>query len=236
MKKLEIAKLEYEKQFREEEAYRTLRTNLEFSGKHIKVITVTSCVPGEGKTTVCMKLAEVIAETGKKVIVVDADLRKSVMIGRFKSKPVLGLSNYLCGNYSLDEVICETQVENMHVLFSGQLPPNPSELLTSNEFGELVSQLREIYDYVIIDSPPLGAVIDTAIISKVCDGAIFVIEANKISAKIASKVIAQLRMSNCRILGCVLNKVEKKTKGYYKEYVSNSYENDAKEEKVVKLK
>ena len=222
MKKIEVRKLDYIKQFQEEEAYRTLRTNLEFSGKHVKVITLTSCVPNEGKSTVSMKLAEAIANTGKKVVVVDADLRKSVLLGETNSEGLLGLSNYLCGTYDLEEVICETQVENMHVIVSGPFPPNPSELLTSKEFEELISELRERYDYVIIDSPPLGAVIDTAIISKVCDGAILVIECMKVSAKLVSKVVSQLRMANCRILGTVLNKVERTKDTYYAKFANSS--------------
>lgn len=226
MKIMEIEKLEYEKKFREEEAYRTLRTNLEFCGKNVKVIIVTSCLPNEGKTTTCLKLAETIAETGKKVIVVDADLRKSVMIGRLKTKAITGLSHYLCGEYTLDDVICRTQVENMHMIFAGPFPPNPSELLTSNEFEELIAELRELYDYVIIDSPPLGAVIDAAIISKVCDGAILVIESNKVNVKFVSKVVEQLKIANCRILGTVLNKVEMNSGSYYKKYLNKYYGNN----------
>lgn len=225
MKKLEIKKLESKKEFLEEEAYRTLRTNLEFCGKHVKVITVTSCVPNEGKTTVCMKLAEVIAEAGKKVIIVDADLRKSVMLGHIDSEGIIGLSNYLCSTYSLEDIICETQIDNMHVISCGRVPPNPSELLSSTEFEELISQLRELYDYVIIDSPPLGAVIDTAIISKVCDGSLLVVEAKKVSAKMVAKVVSQLKKANCRILGTVLNKVEMNENNYNKKYMNKIYEN-----------
>lgn len=223
MKTIELDKLEYEKDFREEEAYRTLRTNLEFCGKNIKVVTITSCIPNEGKTTVSMKLAEVIAEAGKRVIVVDADMRKSVMIGRLKAKVINGLSHYLCGQYKLDEVICNTQIEHMDVIFSGPFPPNPSELLMSIEFEMLMEELRERYDYVIIDSPPLGAVIDTAIISKVCDGAVLVIEANKVSYKLVKKVVAQLKRTNCRILGTVLNKVERNHRTYYNKYIHSDY-------------
>lgn len=219
MKTIEINTLEYEKDFREEEAYRTLRSNLEFCGKNIKVVTITSCIPNEGKTTVSIKLAEVVAEAGKRVIVVDADMRKSVMIGRLKAKVLIGLSHYLCGQYKLEEVICNTQIENMDVILSGPFPPNPSELLMSTEFEILIGQLRERYDYVIIDSPPLAAVIDTAIICKVCDGAVLVIEANKVSYKLVKRVVEQLKRTNCRMLGTVFNKVEMHHRTYYSKYL-----------------
>jgi capsular exopolysaccharide synthesis family protein len=217
--KIELDKIEYTRNFREEEAYRTLRTNLGFCGKNIKVVAITSCIPNEGKTTVSMKLAEVIAQTGKKVIVVDADMRKSVMISQFKMKAITGLSHYLCGQYSMEEVLCNTQFENMDVIFSGPYPPNPSELLASSDFETLIKQLKERYEYVIIDTPPLGAVIDSAIISKVCDGYILVIEANKISSKLLKEIVMQLKRTDCKILGTVLNKVYQKNKSYYKKYL-----------------
>ncbi|MFV0341438.1 MAG: CpsD/CapB family tyrosine-protein kinase [Anaerocolumna sp.] len=221
MKKIELDKINYMRDFKEEEAYRTLRTNLGFCGKNIKVIAITSCIPNEGKTTVSMKLSEAIADAGKKVIVVDADMRKSVMISQVKMKAITGLTHYLCGQYKIEEVICNTQFENLDVIFSGPYPPNPSELLASSDFETLINQLKERYDYVIIDTPPLGAVIDSAIVSKVCDGYILVIEANKISLKSLKRVVVQLKKTNCKILGTVLNKVTVKNKSYYNEYLQS---------------
>lgn len=223
MKKIAIEKLEYDNDFRTEEGYKILRTNLEFCGKDIKVIAITSCEAREGKTTVSLKLGESIADIGKKVIIIDADMRRSVMIRGLKGKTILGLSHYLCGKYALEDVICNSHITNLDVIFAGPVPPNPSELLESYEFIDLIEYLKQRYDYIIIDTPPLGEVIDAAIISKSCDGAVIVIEVNRVSCKMLQKVINQLRRANCKILGTVLNKVLMKSSSYYSEY-SKSYE------------
>ena len=205
--------------FRTKEAYKTLRTNLEFAGKNIKVVSFTSCTPNEGKTSVSFQLALSMAEAGKKTILVDADLRKSVMRGRYKaSHEKYGLSHYLSGQVYLEDACCETNVENFYVIFAGPVPPNPSELLGSENFKEMIAKLREEFDYVIIDTPPLGSVIDSAVVAREVDGAVIVIETNAISYRFAQNVKEQLSKTGCRILGCVLNKVNMGTKGYYGYY------------------
>lgn len=210
--------------FRTKEAYKTLRTNLEFSGKDIKVISLTSCTPNEGKTSTSFQLALSLAESGKKTILVDADMRKSVMQGRYKtSKAKYGLSHYLSGQAALDEACCATNVANLHIIFAGPVPPNPSELLSGANFEAMVEKLREEYDYVIIDTPPLGSVIDGAIIAQKCDGVVIVIEANAVSYKFAQDVKGQLDKVGCRILGCVLNKVDMRGSSYYGKYYGKYY-------------
>ena len=203
------------------EAYKSLRTNLQFCGNDKKVITITSSVSGEGKSTVTVNLAVSLAESGKKVMIVDADMRRSVLLGRIAvNSNVKGLSYFLSNQSKLEEVVCSTNVENLHIIFSGPVPPNPTELLDSEVFREMLDTLRQTYDYILIDTPPPGSVIDSAIVAKISDGAIFVIQSEAISYRFACNVKAQLEKSNCPILGVVLNKVNILNRGYY----SRNYE------------
>ena len=219
-----VLKEEHEMDFRTREAYKTLRANLEFAGDDVKVIAVTSCTPNEGKSSTSMNLAKAIAESGKKVILIDADLRKSVLVGRYKTGAVkFGLTHYLSGQKKFNEVYCTTNIPNLYVAFSGPVPPNPSELLGGKYFNNMVAKLREHFDYVIIDTPPLGSVIDSAIVAKQCDGCVIVIASNEISYKFAQKVKEQLEVAECRILGCVLNKVNISQKSYYGKYYGKYY-------------
>jgi len=223
--KVEFGKLD-KLEYSINEAYKTLRTNLSFCGDDIKVILLTSCTPNEGKSTVSIRLSQALAEDNKKVILVDADLRKSVLIGRHgitSEKTIKGLSHYLSGQASLDDVICETNIDGMHTIFAGPTTPNPTELLGNKYFARMIDKLKESYDYVIIDAPPLGSVIDAAIITKVCDGAILVIENNVISYRFAQDVKKQLEMTECKILGAILNKVDTSKKGYYSGYYNGYY-------------
>ena len=204
--------------FRSNEAYKLLRTNIQFCGSDIKIISFTSCVPNEGKSNVSFNLAVSFAESGKKVIFIDADLRRSVIVGRYKpDQAVFGLTHYLSGQSDLEDVLYCTNTPNLDIVFTGPVSPNPAELLDSDNFVDLLRMLREEYDYVIIDTPPLGNVVDSAIVSEHCDGLVMVIEANAISYKLAQKVKNQLEKGNCRILGAVLNKVELKN-GQYSYY------------------
>ena len=213
--------------FRTKESYKTLRTNLEFSGKDRRVISITSSTPNEGKTSVSFQLAMSIAEGGKKVILVDADLRKSVLKGRYKSNAArYGLSHYLSGQASISDIFCKTNIPNFYVIFSGPVPPNPSELLGNDAFRILLEYLRNEYDYVIVDTPPLGSVIDGAVAARYCDGTLIVIESGAISYKFAQKVTEQLEKVDCRILGVILNKVNMSGKGYYGAYYGKYYGNN----------
>ncbi len=210
--------------YRANEAYKTLRTNIQFCGDNIKVITFTSCTPNEGKSSVSFNLAVSFAETGKKVILIDADLRKSVLVGRYKVGEVeYGLTHFLSGQKDFEDVVHHTNTNNMDIIFSGTYSPNPVELLNSPRFSNMIDQLRVHYDYIIIDSPPLGSVIDSAITAQISDGAVIVVEANAISYRFAQSVKEQLEKSNCRILGAVLNKVAMEKNGYYGRYYGKYY-------------
>lgn len=215
--------------FKTKEAYKTLRTNVQFCGDDVKVISVTSCVPNEGKSMVSFNLAVSIAETGKRVLFVDADLRKSVLIGRYKiNKAIKGLTQYLSGVEEFDNVRYTTNVPHLDMILSGPVPPNPAELLNNDKFTELVEKTKKEYDYVIIDTPPIGQVIDPAIVAQQTDGVIFLVSQANVSYKYAQKQIEQLKRSGCRILGAVLNKVDPEGKGsyyggYYGKYYKGKY-------------
>lgn len=207
------------KDYRSNEAYKTLRTNIEFSGADKKVIVFTSCTPNEGKSTVTMGLAASLAEGDKRVLFIDADLRKSVLVGRHKVMGEFkGLSHFLSGQAELKDVLVKTQIPKLSVIFAGVIPPNPAELLGNKCFEALLVGARKNYDYVIIDAPPLGSVIDAAVIAKYCDASVMVIAANTISRKFANLTKEQLEKANCPILGVVLNKVDMKQNKYYGNY------------------
>lgn len=210
--------------YRTNESYKTLRTNIQFCGNNMKVIALTSCTPNEGKSSVSFNLAASFVDNGKRVLLVDADLRKSVLMGRYRVGVVKGgLTHYLSGQKELGEVICKTSADNMDVIFCGSYSPNPSELLNHSRFDKMIRELREEYDYIIIDTPPLGSVIDSAIVARVTDGVIIVMEAYKINYKFARNVKEQLEKVNCRILGVVMNKVPMDTKKYYEKYYGKYY-------------
>lgn len=194
--------------YRMTEGLNQLKTNLAFCGKDIKVITIISSVPNEGKSSVTFDLARTLADSGKKILVVDADLRKSVMSSKYHIQGIdKGLSHYLTGQAEIEDIIYETEMEGLYITMAGPLSPDPTSLIDSDLFGNYVSKVREDYDYVIIDSPPLGVVIDAVIIGQYSDGAVIVIEQGVIKRKVVQDVIKQLKKGEVRILGAVLNKV-----------------------------
>lgn len=174
--------------FRTKEAFKTLRTNIEFSGDDIKAICITSCTPNEGKSSISYELAKSFAQNGKKTLLLDADLRKSVMrAGHKKGKVRLGLTNCPAGKAAFGDCMCVTDIPNLCMVFAGPVPPNPSELLGNNRFCRLMEEARKVFDIIIVDTPPLGSVIDTAVVSKQCDGAVIVMECGSISYHFAVK-------------------------------------------------
>jgi len=258
MKKIvmdEIPKLD----FRVEEAYKTLRTNIQFCGEDIKVVSLTSCVPNEGKSVVTVQLSKSMAELGKKVLVIDADIRGSVWGERYNIQgvvahvepdsleetedasrysrsritPIQGLSEYITGQCQMEDCIYKSNIEGLDMILTGRSAPNPAELVGSQKFRDMIHTVRERYDYVFIDCPPLGGIIDAAIIASICDGAVLVIESEAISYKLVQKVKKQLDTSKCKILGAVLNKVDLgKSQAYYKNY--KKYYNDYYGEEIKK--
>lgn len=219
-------KLEEKKDYRFEEALKTLRTNLQFCGTNIKTIMFTSAVPGEGKSQIAFSEAESLTALGKKVLLIDADIRKSALLARYQvNGETGGLSEYLSGQKKLDDILCKTNIAGLDVIFSGPYSPNPSELLAEPLFKRALEEKRECYDYILIDTPPMGALIDGAIIAKECDGAVLVIEAGVVSRRVEKRVKEQLEKSGCRILGAVLNKVKPESNGYYGKKYDKYYNN-----------
>lgn len=222
-----------------EEAIKTLRTNLQFSGKSNKVILVTSSRGGEGKSDLAFHLAKEIGKTGKKVLLTDADIRKSMYKSQYDIKEeTKGLSQYLSGQEEhIDEIVCKTNFENLYLILSGPYAPNPSEMLGDEQFGQLLKAARQVFEYVIVDTPPLGIVVDAAVIAQYCDGAVLVIESGETSYRACQKVKGQLERSGCKLLGAVLNKMSSSGKGsntarygrrnagHYAHYYGNRYEN-----------
>lgn len=203
------------------EAFKSLRANVQFCGPDVKVIVVTSCLPNDGKSTISLGLGVTLAQAGKKVLVVDSDLRKSVLLTTYSDEVgVVGFSEYLSSQATLADVKFSTQISGLDMIFSGQYPANPAELLSSSALKSFVDEQKAIYDYIIVDTPPLGVVVDAAVVASVCDSAILVIPEGKIKGEIAKNVKNQLEKSGAHIIGAVLNKQEKKGKryGYYNGY------------------
>ena len=201
------------------EAIKTLRTNIQFCGNGIKTIMLTSSLPDEGKSDITFAMASSLAQIGKRVVMIDADIRKSVLVSRYQLEhEVPGLSQYLSGQRSLENVLYDTNIENLSIIFAGPYSPNPADLLEESLFGDMISKLKEKYDYIIVDTPPMGNLIDGAIVARQCDGAVMVIESGSISYRLEQRVKGQLEKSGCRILGVVLNKVNMKRNGYYSKY------------------
>lgn len=182
------------------EAMRSLRTNISFCGDDIQTILLTSTMPDEGKSTIALNLARALAENNKKVLLLDADIRKSVMIGyngiqKVGWGTIYGLSHYLTGQRKLDEVIYETNIENLYLIVSGPVVPNPTEILGNHYFGKMLQTLKSEYDMIIIDGAPIGSVIDSAVIAPKCDGAILVIEQGRASKRFIKNTKKQLEVS-----------------------------------------
>lgn len=202
-----------------EEAIKTLRTNIQFSSKQVKVVLLTSCYPNEGKSDIAFSLSLEMGKAGKRVLLVDADIRKSNFIKRYSvNQTIQGLSQYLSGQVERQWITYQTNFPNVDMIFAGPLAPNPSELLSDPAFGELLEEKRKEYDYIFIDTPPIGNMIDAAIVAEKSDGAVMVIESEAVSYSVAQKSLSQLERSGCKILGAVLNKVDMKKDKYYSSY------------------
>lgn len=201
------------------EAYRTLRTNIQYSSfdKEIKTMVVTSSEPGEGKSTTAGNIALSFAQSEKSVILIDCDLRKSSLHRKFKISNLVGLSDVLIGKEKMNDAVNEYS-ENLHILTSGKLPPNPSEMLGSKAMGRLLEELKSKYDIIILDSAPLQVVTDAQILSTKVDGTILVVRAEKTKRDSVQQAKALLDKVGANILGTVLNGVENTRKKYYYYY------------------
>lgn len=216
---------ETEKGFLYEESMRMLRTNLQFSGGNLRVILFTSSIQDEGKSETSFQLAMSFAKLDKKVLYVDADMRKSVFTARYQIKEdVQGLSQYLSGQ-NTEDIVYKTNIKNMDVVFAGPYAPNPAELLYENKLDEFIKKQRLQYDYIIIDAPPLANIVDAAVIGRCVDGAVIVVKSATVSQRMVKRVKDQLEKVNCKIIGAVLNGVEMKKNSYHYKYYGDYYGN-----------
>jgi capsular exopolysaccharide synthesis family protein len=206
------------------EAFRTLRTNMQFSSidKKAQVICITSAGPSEGKSTVVSNLAVVMAETGKKTLIIDCDLRKPTQHKVFNITNSTGLSDLLAGKVFFEKAVQESGVDNLQVLTSGTKPPNPSELLASSKIKKFITALRMMYDFIIIDTSPVLLVTDAQLLAECIDGYLLVLASGHVDKDAAAKAQDLLEKVNAKILGVVLNKFEI-SKGSYYGYYGKSY-------------
>ncbi|MFH1421699.1 MAG: polysaccharide biosynthesis tyrosine autokinase [Planctomycetota bacterium] len=202
------------------EAYRSIRTGLLYTSpdKEHKAYVVTSAGPREGKTMTAINIAITMAHTGKKVLLVDSDMRKPRVHKTFKIDNSKGFSNYLVGQKSPEEVIVKSEIDNLYVLSSGPIPPNPAELLDSPKFVEFITNMKKDFDLIIFDSPPLIAITDGAVMAAKTDGAIQVIWAGNTSRKIAEMGKDRIESIGAKVLGAILNNVRISKSGYYYYY------------------
>jgi len=209
------------------ESYKSLRTNILFSlpAKEggCRKILLTSANPGDGKTTTCVNIAITLAQANMRVLLIDADMRKPTIHKYFEIESRVGLSNALSGMNKLDECIQKIEkTENLWVITSGILPPNPSELLSSNNMTHLMENLEASFDFIIIDSPPVNIVTDALAVSKFVDGVAVIAAQNVTRYPDLKRAVASLEFADANILGFVLNKIHKSKSKYGKNY-SYSY-------------
>lgn len=210
------------------EAYKTLRTNLIFStgDTGCKKYVVTSSLPGEGKTTNSVNLAVSFAQTGKKVLLIDADLRKPRVHKYFEIEDKTGLSNVLSGIFDGEkkDVINKTPVENLDVVYSGHIPPNPIELLASDNMRVFIETVEKIYDFIVIDTPPINVVSDALVLSKYVTGYILVLRSNITVYQSLESAIAKFELANVKPIGIILNDYESNKKEYSSRYKYRRYQ------------
>lgn len=201
------------------ESYRTLRTNIQYSSfdKEYKVIVVTSSDPSEGKSTTAGNLALSMAQDDKKVILIDCDLRKPSLHKKFKISNLVGLSDVIIGKTDLVKAVNRYN-KNLVILTSGKIPPNPSEMLSSKTMENLLETLKESFDYIILDTPPVQAVTDSQILSTKADGTILVVRAEKTKRESVQNAVNLLKKVNANIIGTVLNGIDSSRNKYYYYY------------------
>ena len=224
MRSCEISRIE-KMDFQGEEALNSICTNLSFVGRNMKCFVFTSCTENEGKSSLVMHIMQNLAGRKKKVVVVDCDLRKSVMLSHFGIKinggNITGLAQYLAGYNSLEDVVYATNIPDAYLIPAGKDIANPMPLLDSPEFAQLLDYLRQAFDVVLLDVPPIGMVVDSAVVAKSSDGVILVVEHGKRRKGEVKDAVKQIHQSGCPVVGCIINRVSVKTRSernYYKNH------------------
>ena len=220
------------------ETFRTLRTNLQFMNNKqgLQTILTTSTLPQEGKSFVSANVAVAFAQVGKKVLLIDADMRKGRQYTIFDLLPKPGLSNYLLDSsqeeMEIQDYIQHTEIENLYVMTAGNIPPNPSELLVSEAMINTLAKLREIYDIIILDGPPIELVTDSIILTRIVDTTIIVVACNETKKDNLNKVVNSIENVGGKIAGIVVNKITTSNKEYKSRYYYGS--EDRRKEKIKK--
>lgn len=198
------------------EAYRVIRISIQFAqaGKELKTLAFTSCMPNEGKSITVANLAVVLTQAGKSVLLIDCDMRSPTVHKNFNLSNKVGLSSCISMGTALSDAVQKTSIEGLYALTGGVIPPNPSELLGSEQMKNVLQRAKEQYDYVLIDTPPVMPVTDALIVSRFVDGMILVIASAEVKVEMARDVKNQLQHAGANILGVVLNKVRSEHHGY----------------------
>lgn len=215
------------------EAYRVIRTGIQFAqaGKELQTIALTSCTPNDGKSTTIANLAVVLTQAGKSVLLIDCDMRNPTVHKIFNLSNKVGLSSCISMGTALSDAVQKTSIEGLYALTGGVIPPNPSELLGSEQMKNVLQRAKEQYDYVLIDTPPVMPVTDALIVGRFVDGMILVIASAEVKVEMARDVKNQLVNAGANILGVVLNKVRSEHHGYgygYYYYYGNDGEKHKK--------
>jgi len=190
------------------EAYQKLRTNLLFGEADKKAIAVTSCRAGEGKSMVCLRLGQSMAKAGKKVVILDADLRHSLLSERIRPEDgvTAGLEQFLAGDAMVEDVVCATNIQGLYLLPAGKSTEDPAELLEDSRFRELMAILRKVFDLILVDTPALEPTADAVICAERCDGVLLVMAAGENRARDAEERIRELTRCHCPVIGIVMTK------------------------------
>ena len=203
-----------------QESYKTLRTNIRFflSREGCKKFCITSGLAGEGKSITILNLAISFAQTGQRVLLIDADMRRPSLGRLLVEKTTPGLSSVLAGFCSEQDAIRRNIYPNLDIIFSGEIPPNPSELLGNHRMQQLIERMSQQYDYILIDTPPVGIVSDTCVVAAHLDGVLFLVRQHRTEKEIVAKGVRQLEISGAKLMGFVLNgaDVEGGSKNKYK--------------------
>ena len=213
------------------EALNTICSNLSFAGRSLRRIIVTSCEAGDGKTQLTMHIAQNLANRGRKIVIVDVDLRRSAMLRRFGIEvegEAVGLAHYLAGFNSMEEIVYQTSIDGLSIVPIGNHVINPIPLLNTPEFAQLLEKLAAEYDLVFLDAPPIGMVIDAAEIAQYCDGSLLIVNYGVTRRRTLLNAKKQMMQSGCPVIGCILNRVTFDTissKKYYSQSYYSNYSN-----------
>lgn len=214
------------------EALNQLRVSIGFSGENVKVVMVTSSTSNEGKSFVTMQLWKMMAEVGTRVVLIDCDMRNSEMKSRwgFQSNgDILGIVHYLAGKADINDIVYATDVPNGYIIPVAANVPNPTILLEGRRFHEVIDVCREEFDFVLIDTPPLGAVADALNVAPLTDGSLLIIRSGTTPRRVVENSIDLLKRAGVPLLGVVLNRADTSKKGnsyYYNHYYQYGYYND----------